>query len=47
MYLANGKQLHVFNWTEFPIDDYVINKVKEMSRYETQPIMTNGYPILE
>ena len=39
--------MHSFNLAELPIDDYVIDRVEEMAISEKQPIMTNGYPILE
>ena len=47
MSLATGNKLHVFNWTEFPIGDCVIDRVEEMARSDNQKIMTNGYSILK
>ena len=47
MSLETIKKFHAFNWTEWPINDYVINRVEEMTRYKNQPIMANGYPKLK
>ena len=47
MSLLTGKQLHAYNWTELPIDDYVIDRVEVLAKDENQPVMTNGYPIFE
>ena len=37
----------MFNWTESPVENYIIDRVEEIERSENQPIMTNGYPILK
>ena len=46
MYLATGKQLHEFIWTELPINDKFISRVNNLATKEKQPEMTKGYPIL-
>ena len=43
MSLATGNQFNVFNWTESPIDDYIIDKVEEMKIASKQQITTNAY----
>ena len=47
MSLATGKKFDAFNWTELPIDDYVINRFAETARSDNQPITNNGNPIFE
>ena len=47
MVLENGRKMHAFSWTEFSIDDYLINRVEEMSRSDNQPIVINCYHIFE
>ena len=47
MSLATVNQLHGFNWTEMPINDYIIGGVEYMARSDNKPIITNGYPIFE
>jgi hypothetical protein len=42
MSLKTGRELHGYEWTEVPIDDYVIARVEEMAEAEGQPIMANG-----
>ena len=45
--LAKGNKLHEFSRNEFPIDDYVIDRVEEMSISDNQPIMNNGCTLFE
>ena len=47
MYLATGKKLHYFIWTELPINDQVISRVNNLATNEKQPEMTKGHPIFE
>ena len=47
MALATGNPLHALKWTELPIVNCIIDIFEETERSDNQPIMTNGYPILE
>ena len=39
--------MHLFNWTEFTINYYNIDRFEGISRYDKQPIMINDYFISE
>ena len=47
MYLATGKQVYTFIWTELPINDQVIYRANNLDTNEKQPEMSKGYPIFE
>ena len=47
MSLSTGKKLHDFIWTELPINDKFISKVKDLATKEKHPEMTKRYTIFE
>ena len=47
MSLSTEKQLHAFIWTEIPINDHFINRVKELATKEKHPEMTKGCQLFE
>ena len=47
MYLATGKYLHLYIWTELPINDQLLYWVNYLSTKYNQTEMTKGYPIFE
>ena len=47
MSLSTGRHIHVYQWKEIPIDDYVLDHVEKSAEDEDQPVMTNGCPIFE
>ena len=47
MSLFSGKRIHSHNWTELPIDDDVIARVKELASKENQPELPLKSPIFE
>ena len=47
MSLATGKQLHDLTWTEIPINDQVIYRVKDLTTKDKKTEITKGYPIFE
>ena len=47
MSLLSGKRIHSHNWTELPIDNDVIARVKELASKENQPELPDKSPIFE
>ena len=47
MFLANGKQLHVYIWIYLPINEQVIQRLDDLSTNEKYPEVTKGYPIFK
>jgi hypothetical protein len=47
MNLYTGKRLHAYKWTELPIDDDVIDMVKQLATAEKGPIIKSKYPMFE
>ena len=47
MPLATGKKLHMLGWTSLPNDNYIIDRVELIARFDNQPILTNGSPIFK
>ena len=45
--LYTGKILHIYEWTELPIENYVIEKVKKFSTYEKGQLVKDKYPMFE
>ena len=45
--LYTGKILHIYEWTELPIENYVIEKVKKFSSYEKGQLVKDKYPMFE
>ena len=45
--LNTGKILHSKHWNQIPIDEFVIDKVKELATNEEQPVIQNKYPLFE
>ena len=43
--VATSKQIHVFIWTELPINDQVMQRAKYLDAKENKPEMTKGYPM--
>ena len=44
--LHTGKESHSNNWVELPIDDEILNRVKELARIEKNPTF-DQYPMFE
>ena len=47
MNLYTGKKLHSYHWQELPIDDEIIDRVKELGMTEAQRRLTDNYPLFE
>ena len=47
MSLNTGKRIHSKNWDQLPIDEFVIDKVKELAAKEEQPVIQNKCPLFE
>ena len=47
MSLYTGRCIHIYDWKELPIDKYVIERLESLADAENQPIVHQGYPILE
>ena len=47
MSLNTGKRIHSKNWEQLPIDEFVIDKVKELATKEEQPIIQNKCPLFK
>ena len=47
IYLSNGKRLHSYIWEALPIENKMIERVKESSREYNQPFIPNKQPIFE
>ena len=47
MSIYTGKKLHSYVWTELPIDNDVIKRVKELATQEKQPFLLDNHPIFE
>ena len=47
MSLSSGKRLHIYGWTELPIDNDVIEQVKQFYSYEKVPLVKDKYPRFE
>ena len=47
MSLNTGKRIHSKNWDQLPIDEFVIDKVKELADKEEQPAIQNKCPLFE
>ena len=47
MSLNTGKRLHNKHWDQIPIDEFVIDKVKELATKEEQSIIKNKCPLFE
>ena len=47
MSLHSGKEIHSFNWKEFPIYDDIIIRVKELVLSQNQPVFKKKTPIFE
>ena len=47
MSLYTGKILHRYQWTEIPIDDYVIYQVRDLYEEEDAKKMTDDPPVFE
>jgi hypothetical protein len=50
MNLHSGKRIHSFEWTELPIDEDVISRVKDLATNEQvkgRPIIREQYPLFE
>ena len=43
----SGRRIHGYKWDEFPVDDYVIERVESLAEEEKQPLMYNGMPSFE
>ena len=39
MSLLSSKEIHGYEWDEFPVDDEVISRVEELARLENQTIL--------
>ena len=47
MSLITGKRLHSKHWYQISIDEFVINKVKELATKEEHPTIKNKRSLLE
>ena len=47
MSLKTGKRIHNKHWDQIHIDEFVIDKVKELATKEEQPIIKNKCPFFE
>jgi len=47
MSLDTGRVIHSHSWQELPIDDFVISRVHDLASREGQPLLVDGYPVLE
>ena len=47
MSLHSGKHIHIYNWDELPIYDYVIERVESLAEEQEQAIMYDGVPSFE
>ena len=47
MSLYTGKRLHSYDWNELPIDEDVIDMIKNLAQTERSPIMKDKYPMFE
>ena len=47
MSLWSGRKIHAYEWEELPIDEEIIDKVKELALKEKQPKLVDGLPIFE
>ena len=47
MNFFTGKRINSNQWTEIPMTEEIIERVKELAEKDDQPLMTNGYPIFE
>ena len=47
MSLNTGKILHNKYWDQIPIDDFIIDKVKELATNEELSAIQNKYPLFE
>ena len=47
MSLHTAQCINSYQWEELPIDNYVIEQVEFLAKFENQPIMHNGYTHLE
>ena len=47
MSLNTGKRIHSKHWDQLPIDEFVIDKVKELAAKEEQPVIQNKCPLFE
>ena len=47
MSLHTGKRIHSYHWDKLPIPDEVIDRVEELAKLESQPLLTNKQPMFE
>ena len=47
MFSHSGKRLHSYIWGELPIDQDVIDRVKQLAREEKKPDLDNNQPLFE
>ena len=47
MSVYSGKRVHGYKWDEFPVDDYVVERVESLAEEEKQPTMHKGMPSFE
>ena len=47
MFLNTGKRIHSKHWDQIPIDEFTIDKVKELTTKEEQPTIKNKCPLFE
>ena len=45
MSLYTGNKIHSYEWTELPIDNYVIKQVNQLSSDEKFPLVKDKYPM--
>ena len=47
MKLYTSKILHSYEWTQLPIENYVIEQVKQLYSVEKYPLVKDKYPMFE
>ena len=47
MSLNTGKRIHSYHWDKLPIPDEVIDRVEELAKEESQPLLTDKQPMFE